>query len=130
MRMAEGYRMSRLGSVVDRIGDEQPTAASRLYELVRLAVAVTGRGEMQDDYMGTVSLPMGSTWITVNPYYRRVWAGSDDCEDAVEDEAVMAELERELERRLLAFDERIGRARNECAKATFDEPMDHILPEG
>ena len=39
-------------------------------------------------------------------------------------------MEEELERRLLAFDRRIGKARDECAKATFDEPMYHILPEG
>jgi hypothetical protein len=118
-----------VGRVVYRIGDEQPTTVSRLHELVRLAVAVTGRGELHDDFTGTVSLPMGTTWKTVDPYYGSVWLGSNDCEDAVEVETVLAELERELERRLLAFDERIAVARDECAEATFDGPMDHILPK-
>ena len=117
--------MSGLRLMIEQIADAQPTAVSRIYELVRLAVVVTGRGEQHDDYTGTVSLPMGTTWITVDPYYGRVWVGSDDCGDAVEEETVLAELER----RLLAFDKRIGRARDECAKATFDEPMDHILPK-
>ena len=103
--------MSGLRLMIEQIADAQPTAVSRIYELVR--------------YTGTVSLPMGTTWITVDPYYGRVWVGSDDCGDAVEEETVLAELER----RLLAFDKRIGRARDECAKATFDEPMDHILPK-
>ena len=122
--------MSGLRLMIEQIADEQPTAVSRIYELVRLAMAVTGRGEDQDDYTGTVSLPMGGTWVTVDPYYGSVYVGSDDREDAVEDEAILAELEEELETRLLAFDRRIGRARDVCAKATFDEPMDHIFPEG
>lgn len=127
--MTGGGDMSGLGRMVERIGDERPTAASRLYELVRLAMAVTGRGDLQDEYLGTVSLPMGGAWITVDPYYGSVYVGMDECEDAVEDEAALAELEEELERRLLAFDGRIAQAREECAMATFDGPMDHILPE-
>ena len=122
--------MSGLRLMIEQIADGQPTVVSRIHELVWLAVAVTGRGEQDNDYTGTVSLPIGTTWIAVDPYYGRVWVGSDDCEDAVAEETVLAELERELERRLLAFDRRIGRARDECAEATFDEPIDHIFHEG
>jgi hypothetical protein len=129
-RTLRGDDVSGLRLMIEKTEDERPTAVSRIYGLVRLAVAVNGRGEREDDYTGTVSLPMGTTWKTVDPYYGRVWAVSDGCEGAVEEETVVLALEGGLVRRLLAFDERIGRARDDCAEATFDESMDHIFPEG
>ena len=99
----------------------------KVHGILELCVASTGMGEYSDDYTESIHFPMGNLWISSDPYYNRIDIYSDDEEIEIEDEETIMKLAKELKKRLLAFDRKIKKTREELVKEIFDKPLDNII---
>ena len=72
---------------------------------------------------------MNDLCVTSDSYYGRTWFEIDEeIETEIEDDETLVKLAKELKKRLLAFDRKIMKTREEIAKEVFDKPLDHIFP--
>ena len=71
---------------------------------------------------------MNDLQITSDSYYGRTWFEIDGEETEIEDDETLVKLAKELKKRLLAFDRKTMKTREEIAKKVFDKPLDHIFP--
>ena len=106
---------------------EQGPISHKLHGLLELSIAVTGRGEINDDYIESIHFPIGNLWISSDPYYGRIDIYFDDEEIEMIDEETIMKLAKELKKRLLTFDRKIKKTREELVKEIFDKPLDNII---
>lgn len=106
---------------------EQGPISHKLHELLEISIAVTGRGEISDDYIESIDFPIGNIWIYSDPYYGRIDIYCDDEEIEMIDDKTIMKLAEELKKRLLAFDRKIKKTREELVKEIFDKPLDNII---
>ena len=95
-----------------------------LHQLLELAMAVTGRGEVSDDYTKFIEFPIGSIIILSDPYYGNVQIDETDL-----DGKTIKKFNTEIKKRLLQFDKKIKNVREHIASDIFDKPLKEINDE-
>lgn len=124
--------MSGMKELINQIegsneSDFLPYLVNRLLEL---CMAATGRGYISDDYTATIEFPMNDLWITSDSYYGRIWMGAEDEEGLeVEDDKTLLKLAEELKKRLLSFDDKSKKIREEIVNEVFDKSLDCVFPK-
>jgi len=61
--------------------DEKGVQEDILHQLLELAMAVTGRGHLSDDYAKFIEFDIGNITIFSDPYYNRVQIDEQDLDD-------------------------------------------------
>ena len=89
-----------------------------LHQLLELAMAVTGRGDVSDDYTHFIEFPLGDIMILSDPYYGDVKIDETDLESKT-----IKKLIVEIKKRLLQFDKKIETTREQIASDIFDKPL-------
>lgn len=93
-----------------------------LHQLLELAMSVTGRGDVSDDYTKFIEFPMGEIIIFSDPYYGNVQVDETDLNSKT-----IQELITEIKKRLCQFDKKIGTTREQIASEIFDKPLKNII---
>jgi len=123
--------MSGMKELINQIegSNESDFLPYLVHRLLELCMAVTGRGYTSEDYTETIGFHMNDLQITSDSYYGRTWFEIDEeIETEIEDDETLVKLAKELKKRLLAFDRKTMKTREEIAKEVFDKPLDHIFP--
>jgi len=89
-----------------------------LHQLLELAMAVTGRGYVSDDYTKFIEFDIGGITIFSDPYYNRIQIDEEDL-----DSKTIQKLIKEIKKRLLQFEENIKTTREKLAAGIFDKPL-------
>src|SRR3989338_1768738 len=89
-----------------------------LHQLLQLAMAVTGRGDVGDDYTKFIEFPLGGVMLFSDPYYGNVQIDETDL-----DTTIIKKLITELKKSLLQFDKKIETIREQAATEIFDKPL-------
>ncbi|MBI2548732.1 hypothetical protein HYW21_05265 [Candidatus Woesearchaeota archaeon] len=89
-----------------------------LHQLLELAMAVTGRGYVSDDYTKFIEFEIGGVTIFSDPYYNRIQIDEGDL-----DSESIQKLIAEVKKRLLQFDKKIETIREQAASEIFDKPI-------
>ena len=120
--------MTTIQELITQIeADDCTTPEHILHRLLELSLAVTGRGCAGDDYTETIEFPMSNLTIVSDSYYGRTWIQFDkDDEIELEEEETLEKIADELKKRLLAFDKKIKKNREQLAKEIFDKPLKNI----
>ena len=92
-----------------------------LHQLLELAMAVTGRGDVSDDYTHFIEFPLGDIMILSDPYYGDVKIDETDLESKT-----IKKLIVEIKKRLLQFDKKIETRREQTASDIFDKPINGL----
>ena len=104
---------------IKQIESEEPTTNEHiLHQLLELAMSVTGRGYVSDDYTKFIEFEVGDTNICSDPYYGNVQI---DEQDLSSEEIKL--LIKELKKRLLQFQKKIETIRDQAASEIFDKPL-------
>lgn len=102
--------------------DDNTTSEHILHQLLELAMAVTGRGEVSDDYTKFIEFQIGDTIIFSDPYY-----GSVQIEEGTNlESAEIKKLIKEIKKRLLLFDKKICTMRGQATAEIFDKPLKNV----
>ena len=120
--------MSSLKTLIDEIINEQRPITGKVHKLLELSMAITGRGEIGDDYIKAIEFPMDDYMIFSDPYYGQIviYSNDNDGEIEIDDDETINLLMDELKKRILSFDRKIKKDREEIAKKAFDKPLDFI----
>ncbi len=94
----------------------------RLHQLLELAMSVTGRGYVSDDYTKFIEFPIGDIMIFSDPYYGTVQIDETDV-----DSRTVQKLITVIKKSLLKFDKKIETTRDQAASEIFDKPIDHLM---
>ncbi|MBS3121054.1 hypothetical protein J4420_05025 [Candidatus Woesearchaeota archaeon] len=89
-----------------------------LHQLLELAMSVTGRGYVSDDYTKSIEFEIGDVTIFSDPYYGTVQIDETDV-----DSKTIQKLIKEVKRRLFQFDKKIETIREQAASEIFDKPI-------
>ena len=89
-----------------------------LHQLLELAMAVTGRGDVGDDYTKFIEFPLGRVMLFSSPYYGNLQIDQTDL-----DTKIIKKLITELKKRLLKFDKKIETIGEQAATEIFDKPL-------
>ena len=92
-----------------------------LHQLLELAMAVTGRGDVGDDYTKFIEFPLGDVMIFSDPYYGNVQIDEQDL-----DNKTIKKLITVLKKKLIQFDKKIQTMREQTATEIFDKPLKNI----
>ncbi len=93
-----------------------------LHQLLELAMSVTGRGEVSDDYTKFIEFPIGDIMIFSDPYYGNVQIDEQDL-----DSKKIKRLSAEIKKMLIKFDKNIETMRDRAASEIFDKPLKNIM---
>ena len=126
--MKESDHMSSLKILIDVIINEQGPITGKVLSLLELSMAITGRGEIGDDYIKAIEFPINNYTIFSDPYYSQIviYSNNNDGEIEIDDDETIYRLIDELKKRILRFDRKIKKDREEIAKKAFDKPLDFI----
>ncbi len=102
--------------------DDNTTDEHILHQLLELAMAVTGRGDVSDDYTKFIEFNIGDVTIFSDPYYGNVQI---DEQDLSQEE--IKNLIAEVKKRLLQFDKKIETIRETAVTEVFDKPLKGIM---
>src|SRR3989338_9476803 len=92
-----------------------------LHQLLELAMAVTGRGDVSDDYTKFIEFPLGGVMVFSDPYYGNVQIDEQDL-----DNKTIKKLITVLKKKLIQFDKKIETMREQAASEIFDKPLKNI----
>ena len=114
--------------LIDEIINEQGPITGKVHKLLELSMAITGRGEIGDDYIKAIEFPINDYTIFSDPYYGQIviYSDNDDEEIEIDDDKTINLLMDELKKRILSFDRKIKKNREEITKKAFDKPLDFI----
>jgi len=120
--------VSNLKILIDEIINEQGPITGKVHKLLELSMAITGRGEIGDDYIKAIEFPINDYTIFSDPYYGQIviYSDNDDEEIEIDDDKTINLLMDELKKRILSFDRKIKKNREEITKKAFDKPLDFI----
>ena len=109
-------------SITERItiieNDDKEMEWYILHQLLELAMSVTGRGYISDDYTKFIEFPIGNITIFSDPYY-----GTVQIDETEIDSKTIQKLITEVKKRLLQFDKNIEIIRDKAASEIFDNPI-------
>lgn len=96
-----------------------------LYALLDLAMKVTGRGYVSDDYTKTIEFELGEANIIIDEYYGRLTIEIDGCEyEITERDPLIEILIKEVKKRILEFDRKTRKIKEKISEEVFDKPLD------
>jgi len=122
--------MVSMKSLIEQLEPEKYGMEHYLHQLMKLAITVTGRGNVCDDYTDAIDIEIGGFAIYSDPYYNQIsMYTEDDIEMEIENEDTLRELTKELKKRILAFDRKTRKIRNENAAKIFDKSLKHIFKD-
>ena len=117
-------------TLIEQFEPEKYGVDHYLHQLMKLAIAVTGRGNVYEDYTGAIDIEIGGLTIYSESYYNRVQIIPEEgYEIDIENEETLRELTKELKKRILTFDRKTKKDRGEKAAKIFDKPLDHIFQD-
>ena len=93
-----------------------------LHQLLELAMSVTGRGYVSDDYTKFIEFEISDVTIFSDPYYGTVQINETDV-----DSRTIQKLITEIKKRLLQFDKRIETIREQVTSEIFDKPLKNMI---
>lgn len=99
--------------------DDVQTEEHVLYQLLEIAISMTGRGERSDDYTKSIDFSVGGIEIFADPYYGTI--SIEDRED-LEKEKIQKLID-EVKKRLLLFDEKTKNIKEKISTEIFDVPI-------
>lgn len=95
-----------------------------LYNLFELAMKVTGRGDVSDDYTKTIEFELGELNIILDEYYSRLTILIEGCEYEIDErDSVIDNLKEEIKKRILEFDKKTKRLKEKISEEVFDKPI-------
>jgi len=122
--------MVSMKTLIEQFESDKFGVEHYLHKLMKLAISMTGRGNIYDDYTGAIDIEVGGLTLYSEPYYNRVQIITEDgCEIDIEKEDMLRKLANELKKRLLAFERKTKKKREEAAAKIFDKNLDHIFPD-
>jgi len=98
--------------------DDKGIEEHKLHQLLELAMAVTCKGEISDDYTKFIEFPIGEATIFSDPYYNTVQIDEADL-----DNKSIKKLITEIKKRLIQFDKNIETTREQLSADIFDKPL-------
>ncbi|HIJ02386.1 TPA: hypothetical protein HA363_07075 [Candidatus Woesearchaeota archaeon] len=101
--------------------DEKGIEEYILHQLLELAISVTGRGYVSDDYTKFIEFDIGGITIFSDPYYNRIQIDETDL-----DSKTIQKLIKEIKKKLLQFDKKIEAIREQAASDIFDKPINGL----
>ena len=101
--------------------EENNTDEHILHQLLELAMSITGRGYVSDDYTKFIEFEIGDVNIFSDPYYGNVQIDEQD----LSSEEIKI-LIKELKKRLLQFEKKIETIRNQAASEIFGKQLKNI----
>ena len=118
----QSYKGGLLMDILEKIetieNDDKGIEEYILHQLLELAISVTGRGYVSDDYTKFIEFEIGGVTIFSDPYYNRIQIDEEDL-----DSESVQKLIKEVKKRLLQFDEKIKTTREKLAMDIFDKPV-------
>ena len=122
--------MDCLKALIEQIEPEKYGVEHYLHKLIKLAITITGKGTVYDDYTGAIDIEAGGFAIYSDPYYNEIKIYTEkNTEMEIENEDTLRKLAEELKERILAFDRKIKKVREDNAAKIFDKTLDHIFPD-
>jgi|SRR3989344_4878969 len=119
--------MAEIPELIKKIeSDENQNSEHILHRLLELAMTVTGRGDIEEDYTKTIEFPIGNVSIVSDPYYGKIWINADDGEEEIEDEKDIDAISKEIKKRLLQFDKQIKEIREKVSNDLFEKPLRRV----
>ena len=122
MLFRQRYGRFMIMSITERItiieNDDKEMEWHILHQLLELAMSVTGRGYISDDYTEFIEFEIGDITIFSDPYYGTVQIDETDV-----DSKTIQKLITEVKKRLLQFDKNIKTIRDKAASEIFDKPI-------
>ncbi len=98
--------------------DDNTNSEHILHQLLELAMSVTSRGYVSDDYTKFIEFEIGDVNIFSDPYYGNVQIDEQD----LSSEEIKI-LIKEIKKRLLQFEKKIQTIREQAATEVFDKPL-------
>ena len=119
--------MSSLKQMMKKVENESHGyVPSRVHGFLEICMMLTGRGEVGDDYIKAIEFKIGDISIYSDPYYNQVTVYSEDECEVELDEDDMNRLADELKKRILSFERKIRKKREEVTEKVFDQPLGFI----
>lgn len=119
--------MAPISELIFNLESEDNTSSKHmLHRLLEIAISITGRGEVGDDYTKTIEFPIGDASIISDPYYERIWIDTEDSEEDIESEKEILALFEELKDRIQEFDGKIKKTREKILLEIFDKPLKSV----
>ncbi|MDP2926217.1 MAG: hypothetical protein Q8N99_07610 [Nanoarchaeota archaeon] len=108
--------------------DDKLSDINILYELLELAVNITGRGDISDDYTKDIEFEIGNIIIYTNEYYSQLTIESEDGEYEInENDEIIEDLINEVKKRLIEFDKKTKKIREKISDEVFNKPLNKKL---
>lgn len=123
------FSMSGLQTLIDQIeqSNESEYVPAYLQRLLELCIAVTGRGDISDDYVKSIEFPINDIVIYCDSYYGEISIIKDpDKIIRIDNENEQLKLAQELKNRLLSFDKKNKKIREKLTQEIFDKPLESI----
>ncbi len=98
-----------------------------LYDLMKIAVAVTKRGEIEEDYTKTISLDIGDGILFYDPYYNKLsyeYNNNPFIDEEDIDEEKIPYLIEEIKKRLEEVENKIKEIKDPIVKSAFNKPLE------
>lgn len=86
-------------------------------------MALTGLGEVCEDYTQAIQFPIGDYWIYSDPYYDSTSVTIGDEEIGSCDEEQVQKLIKEVKKRLLLYEAETKTTRDGVVKKIFEAPL-------
>jgi len=123
------FSMSGIQDLINQIegSTESMYAPGYIQRLLELCIAVTGRGDISDDYMKSIEFPINDIVIYCDSYYGEIsiWEGENQVM-RIDNENEQFKLAHELKHRLLSFDKKNKKIRDKLVKEIFDTPLESV----
>lgn len=122
--------MVTMKALIEQMEPEKYGVEHYLHKLMKLAITMTGRGNIYDDYTGAIDIEIGGLTLYSESYYNRVQIIKEEgYEIDIENEDTLRKLADELKKRILAFDRKLKKTKEENTSKIFDKPLDHTFQD-
>lgn len=118
-------KMTPISELIFEIeSDDNTNSEYMLHRILEIAVSITGRGEVWDDYTKTIEFPIGDATIVSDPYYGKIWINTYDYDgEEIGSEKEILALFEEVKDRIQEFDRQIRETREKISGEIFDKPL-------
>lgn len=116
--------MPNMSELIKKIEKEDSNTPNHLlFRLLEHAMALTGLGEVCEDYTQAIEFPLGDCSILSDPYYDSTSVTIGDEEIGSCDEEQVQKLIKEIKKRLLLYEQETNTTRDEVSKRIFEAPL-------
>ena len=108
--------------------DEKLPEIYILYSLLELAMKISGRGDISDDYTKTIEFQIGEINIILDEYYGRLTIDTEECDyDINERDSIISDLIKEVKKRILDFDKKTKSIKEKISEEVFDKSLSNEI---